>query len=571
MFRNVVLILGLAIGLPAIAQNSAWVQIEAHPTLSQAEDRARAYAPRLENVNGFRLSSGWYAIALGPYAPPIAEGELARLRGDRLIPNDSFLADGDAFRDQFWPLGVQSGIRSPIAAPTEQATETAAALPLTPADESPAEARAAERYLTRSEREEVQSALLATGFYDSRIDGAFGPGTRRAMGSWQAAFGHDATGILTTKQRLELVEGYRAVVASLGLAPVFDAEAGIEIVLPMAAVRFSGYDAPFAQYKGEKAEAFLISQSGDADTLRGLYDVLQTLEIVPLEGPREFGRGRFAITGANDTIDTHIEAVLTTDGVKGFALIWPAGESLNRRLALEAMRASFSPVSGIVLPDTAGNQDVQRPDLLAGLQIRQPSISVSGFYVGSDGTVLTSAESVGSCAKITLDGDVDVTLSAVDSDLGLALLKPEGRLVPIGVGRLKAETPRLQSEIAVTGYSYGGVLGAPTISFGTLADVRGLNGEDALARLALSAQPGDAGGPVLDSGGAILGMLLPKGGQDDRSLPDDVHFATDAGAIAAFLSEHGIALTNAKPADSLPPEDLAMIGADMTVLVECWN
>ena len=44
-----------------------WVQIEAHPTLAQATDRARAYANSLEDVNGFALGGGWYGIALGPY------------------------------------------------------------------------------------------------------------------------------------------------------------------------------------------------------------------------------------------------------------------------------------------------------------------------------------------------------------------------------------------------------------------------------------------------------------------------------------------------------------------------
>ena len=45
-----------------------WVQIEAQPNLTDATDRARVYAADLPDVNGFRMGSGWYAIALGPYA-----------------------------------------------------------------------------------------------------------------------------------------------------------------------------------------------------------------------------------------------------------------------------------------------------------------------------------------------------------------------------------------------------------------------------------------------------------------------------------------------------------------------
>jgi len=36
-------------------------------TLAEAQERARGYAARFDNVAGFRLNSGWYALALGPY------------------------------------------------------------------------------------------------------------------------------------------------------------------------------------------------------------------------------------------------------------------------------------------------------------------------------------------------------------------------------------------------------------------------------------------------------------------------------------------------------------------------
>lgn len=568
--------LALAVALvsagAATAQQTSWVQIEARPTLAQAEERARAYAGRLDDVVGYRLASGWYAIALGPYQPIVAEGELVRLRGDGLIPGDSYLADGSNYRDQFWPVGATGAAAPNLVLPSEEATPAAAApQPPVPADESPAEARAAERALTREEREELQRALGAAGFYGAAVDGAFGPGTRRAMAAWQEAQGFEATGVLTSKQRAELVGGYRAAVASLGLAPVYDAEAGIEITLPMAEVAFAAYDAPFARYEGDRVQVLLISQPGDGDTLLGLYDVIQTLEIVPLAGERSIGRGRFRIDGANDRIVTRIEAELTADGVKGFALVWPRGDEMRRNLALEAMQASFAPVAGVVLPDSAGNAELQRPDLLAGLQIRRPDSFASGFFVDGEGAVLTTAGAVGACSRITIDRDTEASVAAADDGLGVALLRPATTLAPIGIGRLRADVPRLQSEVAVAGYPYGGVLGAPTISFGTLEDVRGLDGEEPLARLSLMARPGDAGGPVLDAAGGVLGMLLPRADDPAQSLPKEVQFAADAEAIAAFLGENGVALAEPAPDAPLAPEDIALVGADMTVLVECWN
>ncbi len=70
--------------------------------------------------------------------------------------------------------------------------------------------------------------------------------------------------------------------------------------------------------------------------------------------------------------------------------------------------------------------------------------------------------------------------------------------------------------------------------------------------------------------GGVVGMLLP-GDAGGRQLPQDVHFAADAEAIASFLGENGVDPMPATPRGPLPPEDLAQVGADMTVLVECWN
>lgn len=557
-----VLLLVMA-ALPGAAQDRVWLQIEARPTEEAAIARARDYASRLPNVAGFRLGSGWFAIALGPYAPADAPSELARLRAAGLVPGDSYIADDAALSDRFWPDGPIPLATAPATVPETPQTE--------PADETPAEARAAERLLTREAREEVQQALATLGYYNSGIDGAFGPGTRRAMADWQSVFGYEPTGILTTAQRRELVGELRAALDSLGFEIVKDAEAGIEIALPKGEVSFVGYDAPFARYEGDTAQVLLISQSGDGATLRSLYDVMQTLEIVPLNGAREIGNTSFTLTGRNDRIESYTYAALEGDAVKGFTLVWPAGDDKRRTLALRRMRNSFRPVTGVVLPDTAGGRGVQRPDLLAGLQVRQPDVSVSGFYVDTQGTTVTAAEAIATCTKVTLGGEVTADVTATDPSRGLALLTPRAALSPLGIGRLSAAEPRLRSDVAVAGFSYGGRLGAPTISFGILEDLEGLEGQDAVARLAMRVEPGDAGGPVMGTGGGVIGVLLPSDQDATRALPENVHFAADAAALASFLAANGIDPALLDNPGDLAPEDLALIGADMTVLVECWN
>lgn len=539
----------------------AWVQIEARPSEAQALERANDYASRLPDVNGFRLNSGWFAIALGPYADDEAIARLGQLRIAGQIPSDSFLSDGGNFRGRFFGPGEAA-----LVAPAEPLQ------PLQAGEETIAEARAAERGLTRDDRALIQTALKWEGFYNSIIDADFGAGTRRAMAAWQEAYRYETTGVMTTLQRRELVTKYQSVLRSLNITPMVDARAGIEIDMPAGLVRFDRYDPPFAHYASatdDGVRMLLISQSGDQNTLTALYDIMQTLEIVPLDGPRSLGRSEFTLTGANDKIVSHTFARLVGGAVKGFTLVWPAGDEARFRMALTAMEASFRPTDA-VLPDTIGEGAVQDVDLMAGLDIRRPDFARSGFFVDGSGAVLTSADTVRNCTRITLNDEFEAEVAASDEALGLAILRPLASLVPLSVAKLAASEPRLQSEVAVAGYSFGGALTAPSVTFGTFADVKGLDGDTRVQRLEVASEDGDAGGPVFDASGAVMGLLKPRA-DGARQLPDDVALATDAVVLAEFLTANGFTPAAADPGAAMAPEDLGLLAADMTVLVSCWN
>jgi len=561
---------------------AVWVQIEAQPSLSQARESIRDYATRLQDVNGFSLGAGWYAIALGPYAPQDAERVLQVYRAEGVIPRDSYIAASSDYQQQFWPIGANdlsgSALVPAIPAPDsnlEAAPETAALPELPepdPIDETPAQARASERELNRDERAALQEALKWAGFYGGAIDAAFGRGTRGAMARWQEAQGYQPTGVLTTRQRAELLTAYNAVLADLGLETVQQTEAGIEIKLPTAVVAFDKYEPPFAHYtpSGDiDARIFLISQRGDSNTLGGLYDIMQTLEIVPETGPRTLTDSAFTLIGESALMISHTQAWLKDGEIKGFTLIWPAGDEERRTRLLGEMQESFTRLDG-VLDATASSTEVQSIDLVSGLAIRKPRLTRSGFYVDRNGSVITTSDVVQGCGRITIDQDHEASISSQNADLGLAILRPRETLAPLAVATLQNTVPRLHSDVAVAGYSYGGILGAPTITFGQLADLRGLNGEEQLNRLALSALEGDVGGPVMDAAGSVLGMLLP-GTQPGRALPDGVSFALTADALRRELQQAGITPVTPTDTKTLAPETLANKAKGLTVLVSCWE
>lgn len=551
---------------------TSWLQIEAHPSLTVATQRAQIYGESLPGVNGFALGNGWYAVAIGPFARPLAEAQLRQLRAQGLIPRDSFIVPRDAFRQRIWPAGTEP---QPVPAPTQPQADIEPEVIAEPevVDETPREARASEARLTADERKQLQSYLQWAGYYNSAIDGAFGRGTRASMAAWQRDNGYEPTGILTTLQRDALRQQYYAVLEGMGLRTVADGSAGIEMILPMGVVARTKEEYPFVQYDATgdiPAKVLLISQEGDQNTLFGLYDIMQTLEIVPRQGERSRKDRSFTLIGQNAEIISQTEASLENGRIKGFTLVWPAGDETRRTRILDEMRASFKRLPGALDP-AAGSNAEQDIDLVAGLEIRRPILSRSGFYVDAAGTVLTTAEAVQSCGRITLDTDYEASLVTSNADTGIAILRPTRALAPQGHATLLEGDARLQSEVAVSGYSYEGLLGAPTMTFGTLADVKGLAGESNIKRLALAPLPGDAGGPVFAADGSVLGMLLPAAASGTRKLPGDVSFAIDSASLGAALSDAGIAATPAPLGAAMTPEEMTRKARAMTVLVSCWE
>lgn len=584
-------LLMFAWAIPALAQDGderAWVQIEAHSTLAEAQDAARLAATELQDVNAFQLSSGWYALSLGPYSRDDAQSLWRELLRGRQIPRDSFVSDGRNYSQQIYPVGantltsgtVTAAIPAtepePQATPTEEpAAVVVQAEPEPEPEETLAEARRNERDLTRDDRALIQEALQWEGFYTQRIDAAFGGGTRRAMADYQTAMGYEPTGVLTTRQRAELVDNYRAAFATLGLAQVDDVEAGIRITMPMGMVDFARYEPPFVHYDSTTADnmrVVLISMSGDQNTLFGLYEIMQSLEIVPLKGERSRDSKGFTISGKNDTLSSFTKAGLSGGLIKGYTVVWTA--ATDERLVghvRKVMADSFEPYGENALDELLGEPGMdQSIDMMAGLEIRRPAISRSGVFLDGQGTVLTSADVLDGCARVTLDTDTDAEVIKSDAALGLALLKPKAAMSPMGVAAFKTGVPRLNSEVAVAGFPFGSVLATATMTFGTLADIRGLDGNEGVNRLTMETMDGDAGAPVLDATGAVVGVLLPET-DGTRQLPADVSFAATVPTIANFLDGAGVTLMASEPTAQVSAERLMAMGTDISVLVSCWK
>ncbi len=582
-------VIALVIGNTAVAQEQRWVQIEAQRELEDALARAQQIEDQLGNVSGFRLPSNWYAISVGPFESETDAFNVRRqLRAERAIPADAFVSTGSDYLEQIYPTDgtpASPALSAPDELPQPEPEQELAVIEPEPEpmpepepepepEETLREAQASERLLDRDTRAEIQTALQWFGFYNLGIDAAFGPGTRRAMSAWQEDRGLEATGVLTTRQRSDLLDGYQSELASLGMDTWRDEEAGISIDLPLAMIEFDRHETPFAHFSERNdsgVRALLISQEGTQSTLFGLYEIMQTLEIVPLEGTRERQQNSFVLTGQNDELRSHTIAQFRNGEIKGFTLIWTPENDDQMERVLPMMEASFETFSGS-LPASAGQPStVQRTALLAGLSVRRPEFSRSGFYVDATGTVLTSSDAVANCGRITIDEAYNARVIARDEELGIAVLQPETPLVPMAFAQFQNTEAPLGGEVTIAGFSFEDVMTRPVLTFGRVEAMQGLNGEPATLRLSADIRQGDLGGPVFGTSGAVIGMLLGQPQDDGRQLPADVNFAVNSSAIQEFLRNSDISSGTLRDDVVVAPEMLTRKAGDLTVLVSCWN
>ncbi len=556
--------LAMAWAMTAGAQEQAWVQIESYPSEETARARATAYAGEFPNVQV--MSGGaWHAIVLGPFGPDDARATLDDLRSAGRVPDDAFVTDGTKFKS----VDV-------LATPPAPEDTGAASPPPAPADETPKQARASEAELSKTDRMALQSALKWYGFYDSSIDGAFGAGTRNSMAAWQAANGFEPTGVLTSQQRATLAANHTADLAEFGFETVTEAEAGIEITLPLSLVSFGQYAPPFAHFiekDGSGLQITLISEPGGAEALAGLYDILQTLEAVPKTGPRARKETSFTIEGVSDKVQSYAYAETRDGTVKGYLVVWNPADAARMQRILPALKASFRGVGDKALdPGLVPMDDATKAGMLSGLEFRQPKSVASGFFVDDKGHVATSLANVGACARLTLGLDTEADLIAQDAATGLALLAATSPMAPQAVAQLASASPAAGAEIAVAGYSYGARLPAPVLTFGQLDAAAGLAEEPGFLRLAAPLMAGDMGGPVLDTAGHVLGLAIPTPSGSAKHLPQGMALAAASAPLAALLQGAGIATTApAQGSAPLSPDALNTAALGMTVQVACWQ
>lgn len=165
--------------------------------------------------------------------------------------------------------------------------------------------------------------------------------------------------------------------------------------------------------------------------------------------------------------------------------------------------------------------------------IQTPGGTGTGFFVSSDGLLLTAAHVVGSHAsvEIVLQGGLklraDVQRRDESPDLALLDAPGDGHACLA----LARERPSIGADLYVIGAPLGVDLSG-SLSRGVVSSFRSLDGIT-LVQTDASVNPGNSGGPALDSSGRVLGVIRSKIAMQGF---EGIGFAVWAGDVSGFLA-----------------------------------
>jgi S1-C subfamily serine protease len=218
----------------------------------------------------------------------------------------------------------------------------------------------------------------------------------------------------------------------------------------------------------------------------------------------------------------------------------------------------------------AGAAAAQEPQIATG----------SGVAIAAGGEVLTNAHVVEACQSIKLtfgDGSSEPgEVVARDQRNDLALLRIKRKFDPARVAVFRDGPPlRPGDPIVVLGYPLSGVLATgPNLTVGNISALAGLGDDTRYLQISAPVQPGNSGGPLLDTSGHLVGIVTAKLNAVNVAraigdIPQNVNFALKAQLVREFLESKLITYKTEKSTARLAPADVGEIARPFTVYIIC--
>ena len=448
------------------------------------------------------------------------------------------------------------------------------------------------RLLTNAEKSFLQTGLAFANDYNGLIDGAWGSGTQRALERYEVSNGRsdfvtNADVLFLALETYDLFEQY-------GWERHYDSALDMSFLVPTIGFVSGSPSENFVNLELAGTSLGYSLTIGDGWQVQAVHDYTMQQALGEAYQVR---RDTVWITSARTV--SGVTLYTRSDYRQGF---W----STVMLSARDEDAGMLAAVSGSIQPGYAPSIGISPGVLSTGIETlakivenetpeaigpatgaaAQPSPSEdpggdagnhaagfgTGFLVSSNGDFLTNNHVVQGCTGLSIDG-VPATLIAQDEGFDLALLRVSP--APSADPATFAEKPaRLNSDVTVVGYPLPDLLGGINVTRGAVTSLKGLGGNSVEMQISAPVQPGNSGGPVVNAGGQVVGVVVAK--LDAQmvadaigDIPQNVNFAIRAEIAKLFLYQNGVEPIEVAETAPLPPEDLAEIAQGFTKLVVC--
>jgi S1-C subfamily serine protease len=207
-----------------------------------------------------------------------------------------------------------------------------------------------------------------------------------------------------------------------------------------------------------------------------------------------------------------------------------------------------------------------------------PMMIGTGFVVATDGYILTNAHVVPACKSISVRTPEGLTTDAAlvtrDELSDLSLLKLAGKSAHVSTFREDRGVRQGDSVIAY-GFPLAGLLSDQgNLTIGTVSALAGTGNDSHLFQISAPVQPGNSGGPLLDGGGNVIGVVSMKlnalrTAAATGDIPQNVNFAIKAGVARGFLDANGVDYRTTAETHELKTADVGDRAKKFTLFIEC--
>lgn len=207
-------------------------------------------------------------------------------------------------------------------------------------------------------------------------------------------------------------------------------------------------------------------------------------------------------------------------------------------------------------------------------------VTGSGVLIGASGEVLTNAHVVEGCRSIKLTfangSPQPATLVARDEQNDLAVVQTKRKHDATAAAAFREAPPLRPGEtIIALGYPLSGVLATgANLTVGNVSALAGISDDSRFLQMSAPVQPGNSGGPLVDSSGHVVGIVTAKldalrVARAIGDVPQNVNFALKAQVARTFLDSKLINYKTETSTTRLSPADVGEIARPFTVYITC--